>query len=88
MISFVKRICKIYYFVPIDYDGLAVLDPDLLSHVRRLRMPPAMLLLFVGREILSAAPAEQGLVNLGHVLEEPFNVGPFPCVHKKEEDAD
>jgi hypothetical protein len=31
----------------------------------------------VNREVLSAAPAEQRPVHLGHVLEEPLDVGPL-----------
>ena len=38
--------------------------PDLLSHVWRLGVPPAMLLLLVDGKVLSTAAAEKRLVHL------------------------
>jgi len=35
--------------------------------------------LFVNGQIFSAASAEKGSVNLGHVLEEPLDVRPLPA---------
>ena len=40
-------------------------------------MPLSVLLVLVDRQILAAASTEQGLVHLGHVLEEPLDVAPL-----------
>ena len=42
-------------------------------------MPLPVLLVFVDRQILAATSTEQGLVHLGHVLEEPLDVAPLPA---------
>ena len=42
-------------------------------------MPTAVLFLLMDGQVFAAAAAEQGLVDLRHMLEEPLDVGPFTC---------
>ena len=67
----------IFLYLSVNDNGLAFFDTDLLSHVRRLRVPPLVFFVFMDGQVLAATPTEQRLVHLGHVLEEPFNIGPL-----------